>query len=72
MRFSIRKGVRLIAEGLGLKKIAQFGGFPFFFQQHKSVSRSLNIRVLAYSQERLIGEEIQYIKVTLIHESVNE
>ena len=30
MRYFIRNGVRLIAEGLGLKKIAEFGGFTFF------------------------------------------
>ena len=35
--FFIRNGVRLITEGLGLKKIAEFGGFTFFFGQDESV-----------------------------------
>ena len=68
-----QKGGSAYSRGFGIKKNCSIRWFSFFFfQQHESVSRSLNIRVSAYSQERLIGEEIQYIKVTLIHESVNE
>ena len=33
-------------------------GFAFF-GQHESVGRSLTFRVSAYSQDRLIGEEIR-------------
>ena len=36
--------------------------FYFFFQQHQSVGRSLTFRVSAYSRDRLIGEEIRYLR----------
>ena len=35
-------------------------GFAFSFGQQKSVGRSLTFKVSAYSQGRLIGEEIRY------------
>ena len=60
----MRYGVWLVAEGLGFKNIAEFGGFTFVFGQHMSVRRFLTFRVLAYSQDQLIGKEIWYLKFT--------
>ena len=39
-------------------------GFTFF-GEHESVGRSLNFSVAAYSQDRLIGEEIRYFQNVL-------
>ena len=36
-------------------------GFTFFFEEQESVGRSLTFRVSAYSQDRLIDEEIRYV-----------
>ena len=48
------------SRGFKIKKNCWIRWFYFFFGQHESVWRSLNIRVLAYSWDRLIGEEIRY------------
>ena len=40
-------------------------GFAFSFGQHESVGRSLAFRVSAYSQNRLVGKEIQQIEIKI-------
>ena len=58
------------SRGFGIKKSCWIRWFYFFFGQHESVWRSLNIRVSAYSRDRLIGEEIRY-PVSSVYERKN-
>ena len=46
------------SRGFGIQKRLLNSVVSLFFGQHESVGRSLTLTVLAYSQDRLIGEEI--------------